>query len=270
MAKVHEAGEGRFRDGSLVGKDFAKLVGEAVGVGEDGVGGDFRVFWKQLWVTRPAHFNAAEEIGFRAGHAEEADRAPAQLVAEDLRVRLEADGGAAPVGCGADLGELAHRGAAREFLAIHSAVAGDFDLDVLGERIDDRDADAVQAAGGGIGLVREFAARVQRRHDDFEGGFLGEFRVGVDRDAPAVIGVGEEGVGGELDLDAVGVPGNGLVHRVVEHFGEEVVVGAFVSAADIHAGALTDGLKAFQDLDILGGIAGCASQQVIDGLELPG
>ncbi len=44
MAHVDEAGEGRFRDRGLVVEDFVQLVGEAVGVGEDGVGGDFRIF----------------------------------------------------------------------------------------------------------------------------------------------------------------------------------------------------------------------------------
>jgi hypothetical protein len=39
---------------------------------------------------------------------------------------------------------------------------------MLGQRVDDRDADAVQAAGGGIGLAGELAAGVQRGHDDFE------------------------------------------------------------------------------------------------------
>ncbi len=141
---------------------------------------------------------------------------------------------------------------------------------MLGERVDDRDADAVQAAGGGIGLVREFAARVERGHDDFEGGFPGEFRVGVDRDAAAIVGDGQVAVIGQLDLDPVGEARDGFVHGVVEDFGEEVVEGALVGAADIHAGTFADRFEAFQDLDILGGIGGGIGEEVVDGLELPG
>ncbi len=63
-------------------------------------------------------------------------------------------------------------------------------------------------------------------------------------------------VGVQLELDAAGVPGDRLVHGVVEHFGGEVVQRALVGAADIHAGAAAHRLEPFQDLDVLGGIAG--------------
>ena len=49
--------------------------------------------------------------------------------------------------------------------------------------------------------------------------------------------------------------GDGLVHGVVEHFGEEVVQRALVGAADVHARPLAHRLEAFQYLDVLGGIA---------------
>ena len=47
----------------------------------------------------------------------------------------------------------------------------------------------------------------------------------------------------------------GLVHRIVEHFGGEVVHGTFVRAADVHSGAAADRLEPLQHLDILGGVA---------------
>ena len=59
----------------------------------------------------------------------------------------------------------------------------------------------------------------------------------VDGNAAPIVGDAEIAVGGERDLDAVGMPGNGLVHAVVEHLGEEMVQGLLVGAADIHAGA---------------------------------
>ncbi len=51
-------------------------------------------------------------------------------------------------------------------------------------------------------------------------------------------------------------PGDRLVHGVVEHFGGEMVQRALVGAADIHAGPAPHRLEPFQDLDVLGGIAG--------------
>ena len=58
-------------------------------------------------------------------------------------------------------------------------------------------------------------------------------------------------------LDPVGVARDRLVHRIVEHFGGEVVERALVGAADIHAGAAADGLEPFQHLD-RGAIIGLA------------
>jgi DnaJ like chaperone protein len=48
----------------------------------------------------------------------------------------------------------------------------------------------------------------------------------------------------------LGVAGDGLVHGVVEDFGEQVVQGPLVGAADIHARPLADRLQAFQHLDV--------------------
>ncbi len=59
----------------------------------------------------------------------------------------------------------------------------------------------------------------------------------------------------ELELDAAGMAGDRLVHRIVEHFGDEVMERALVGAADIHTGTAADGLQPFEDLDILGRIA---------------
>ena len=59
----------------------------------------------------------------------------------------------------------------------------------------------------------------------------------IDRYAAAVVGDGQIAVVRELDLDARGVPGDRLVHGVVEHLREEVMHGLLVGAPDIHAGA---------------------------------
>ena len=75
-----------------------------------------------------------------------------------------------------------------------------------------------------------------------------------DRDAAAVVGDGQVAVGAEMHLDAVGVAGDRLVHRVVDDLGEEVVQRIGVGAADIHARAAPDRLQPLEDLDVGGGI----------------
>ena len=54
-------------------------------------------------------------------------------------------------------------------LLVDLAVAPDLEVEPLGQRVDDRDADAVQAAGDLVAVVVELAAGVQHRQDDFGG-----------------------------------------------------------------------------------------------------
>jgi hypothetical protein len=75
----------------------------------------------------------------------------------------------------------------------------DLDVQMFGQGVDDRDADAVQAARGLIGLAREFAARVQHGHDHLQRRLAGEFGVGIDRDAAAVVADRQIAVGVQID-----------------------------------------------------------------------
>jgi hypothetical protein len=72
----------------------------------------------------------------------------------------------------------------------------------------------------------------------------------LDRNAAAVVGDGEEAVLAQMHLDARGVAGDRLVHRVVDDFGEQVVQRRGVGAANIHAGPPPNRLKTFQHLDV--------------------
>jgi len=76
--------------------------------------------------------------------------------------------------------------------------------------------------------------------------------VRIDRNAPAIVGDGEEAVGPELDRDRLGMAGHGLVHGVVQHLGEQMMQRPLVGAADVHAGTLADRLQAFEHLDGVG------------------
>ena len=78
----------------------------------------------------------------------------------------------------------------------------------------------------------------------------------IDRDAAAVVGDGQKAVGAQFDLDEGGMPGQRLVHGVVDDFGEQMMQRLFVGAADIHAGAAAYRLEPFEHLDIGRGVAG--------------
>src|SRR5260221_5410869 len=98
---------------------------------------------------------------------------------------------------------------------------------------------------------------MEHRQDDLERRFAGEFGMRVDRDAAAVIAHGEGVVDAELDLDAAGMAGDRLVHRIVDDLGGEMMEGTLVGAADIHAGAPAYRLQPLEYLGVLCRIAPC-------------
>ena len=206
-------------------------------------------------VAPPADLDAAEEIGLGARHAVEGRRLELGLVAEDLRIGMEADRGAATIGDGAGILQFRLGLAARILLRPELLVARDLDPEPVGQRVDHRDADAVQPARGLVGVARELAAGMQRRQDDLERRGLGEFGMGVDRYAAAIVAYDDGAILVQLDLDAAGMAGHRLVHGIVEHFGGQMMQRPLVGAADIHAGPAAHRLEPFQHLDILGGIA---------------
>ena len=82
----------------------------------------------------------------------------------------------------------------------------------------------------------------------------------IDRHAAAIVGDAQKAVGLERHIDEGRMAGDGLIHRIVEHFGEEVVQRRLVRAADIHARPAADGLQPLQNLDRGGRIASLAGR----------
>ena len=99
----------------------------------------------------------------------------------------------------------------------------------------------------------------------FERGFVWIRRVRACRDAAAVVTHAHMAVFVQFDFDPCGVACNGFVHRVVDDFGDHVVQGAVVVAADIHAGAFADRLQPLKHFDRGGvvGLIGRAGQKII-------
>jgi hypothetical protein len=90
---------------------------------------------------------------------------------------------------------------------------------------------------------------MQRGHDDFERRLVLVLGMRIDGNAATVVSDGNVALGVERDLDEGGVAGYGLVHRVVDHFREEMVKRLVVGTADIHAGPAAHRFEAFEDLD---------------------
>src|SRR5277367_2859332 len=128
------------------------------------------------------------------------------------------------------------------------AFAPDFQIEPIGKRVDDGDADAVQAAGNFVGVAIEFSAGVQNGHDDFRGGlfFSG---VHVHGDAAAVVDYGDAVVFVHGDVDLIAESGHGFVHGIVHDFPDQVMQAHFAGGADVHRGTFADGFDAAENFD---------------------
>jgi hypothetical protein len=244
--KVLLAGE-ELGGGAFAGADLLlEVIAEAAGELEHGFGR--RLIRDQRGIALPADLDAGEQIGFGARELVE-PRGLEQHLAEDFHVGRERHRSAAPVGRGADLLDRPEGQALAEALAVEQPIACDFDYCIGGERVDHRHADAVQAAGGGVRLAREFAARMEHREDHLERRLVGKSWMRIDRHATAIVDDRQPVALLERDLDTIGMARHGLVHRIVEDLGGEVMERALVGAADIHAGAAPDRLQPFEHFD---------------------
>ncbi len=106
----------------------------------------------------------------------------------------------------------------------------------------------MQAAGVFVILVREFAARVQAREDQFHAtDFL--FRVHVHRHAAAVVRHLDEAIALHHHRDVLRVSGQRLVDAVVDDFLHEMIGTAGVG---VHARSPADRVESGQDFDGIG------------------
>ncbi len=152
--------------------------------------------------------------------------------------------------------ERRDRVAVGEFHGMLFAVAPDAKRQLRRQRVDHRDADAVQAAGHLVGVLVEFSAGVQLGHDDF-GRRHAFLLVDVGRNAAAIVAHRAGAVGIERHRHRARVAGERLVDRVVDDLVDHVVQArTVVGVADVHPGTLANRVEAFQDLDrfrVIGG-----------------
>ena len=137
------------------------------------------------------------------------------------------------------------------------AVAPDFHLELLGERVHAADADAVQAAGDLVVGGVELAASVQHGQHDLDGrhDLAGGQRLVVDGNAAAVVDDGDGVVDVDGDVDARGVASKRLVDGVVDDLIDEMMQAHLARRPDIHGRAQADRSEAFEDGDVFSGVA---------------
>ncbi len=145
------------------------------------------------------------------------------------------------------------------------AVAPDLDVELLRERVNAADADAVQAAGDFVGGGVEFAAGMKLGEHHLDGGH--HLAVGqghhVDGNAAAVIDDGDGVVDVNDDIDFFGVAGQRLVDGVVHHLIDQVMQAHLAGRADVHGRTEANCLKAFKDLDIFAGVVAVVAVIVV-------
>ncbi len=172
---------------------------------------------------------------------------------EDLPVRLEPDFRAAPLGFPGAL-ERRIGLAALVSLFEHLAVLPDFQFEPFGQRIDDRDADAVETARNGVGALFELAAGVQHGERHFRGGLLLR-GVHAGRNAAPVVDDGHAAVDMDRDLDRLAEAGHVFVDAVVDDFVDQMVQSVHAGAADVHRRPLPHRIETLEDFDLIRAVA---------------
>ncbi len=140
------------------------------------------------------------------------------------------------------------RNAAAIFLGPGVAFAPDLEIQMIGKRIDATHAYAVKAARDFVTVRIEFAAGMQFGHYDLSRGDA-FFLMNTYRNTAAVIGHRNRVVDVDDDVDLVGVPGESLVHGIVNNLVHQVMQPAFSGGANIHGRPETHCLQAFQNFD---------------------
>ena len=116
-------------------------------------------------------------------------------------------------------------------------------MQLFRQRVDHRDAHAVQTTRHLVGVAVELTAGVQHRHDDLGGGapFIW---MDVHRDTPAVIAYRDRAVGMDGDLDFAAVTGQGFIDGIIDHLEHHMMqAGPVIRIPDIHTGTLAYGIK---------------------------
>ena len=174
---------------------------------------------------------------------------------EHLRVGLEGDLGAGFVGFAHHLHFLGDV-APGKFHFVNFPVFVHPHPQPLGQRVDNRRAYAVEAAGDLVAAAAEFAAGVEHGVHHFQGRPSG-LGLDVHGDTPAVVGDGDGIAGIDGDGDVLAVAGQSLVDGVVHDLIDQVVQARGGGRADIHTRPLAHRLQTLQNLNLRAAVFLC-------------
>jgi hypothetical protein len=153
---------------------------------------------------------------------------------EHLGVGPEGDGGAGLLDGLLPSWDAWCRAPPTKSLGPHVAGVADLGLEPLRKGVDDGDTHPVQTTGDLVGALLELAAGVEGGEHRGYAGELGLLHL-VDRDAAAVVDHPDSSVGEKGDVDAGGVAGHRLVHRVVHDLPDQMMEAPGTGGSDVHA-----------------------------------
>ena len=143
-------------------------------------------------------------------------------------------------------------------LLVMVAIAVDFNNELLAQGVDHADTHAVQTARHLVALATKFTAGVQHGEHNF-GRALALVRarwIWVNRNTTAVVVDAATAIGQQGDVDAGAITSHGFVDGVVDNFPDQVMQASKTGGADVHAGALADGIEALKNLNVLSAVVG--------------
>ncbi len=153
----------------------------------------------------------------------------------------------------ADDMQIVYRVAPFKTLGIDMPVLGNFNFQPLGKRVYNGGTNAVQTAGNFIAAAAEFTARVQNSENN-RYRRQSCFFVNAGGNSAPVITHADHIIRQNFTLNMGADAGKRLVYRIINNFIHKVVKSPGPGGADIHARPFAHRLKAFQHLNILGGI----------------
>ncbi|MBA7601100.1 hypothetical protein ES703_08167 [subsurface metagenome] len=91
---------------------------------------------------------------------------------------------------------------------------------------------------------------MEHRHDQFQGWAL-FLLVNIDGYTTAVVGNGTAAILVKNNLYFIAVAGQGLIHRIVNHFINQMMKTTLTSIADKHGGAFTNGRETLKNRNLI-------------------
>ena len=175
--------------------------------------------------------------------------------AKNLVIGLKTNLGSASIGNPSTIFNRTLGNAAGKDLLVKLLAARHFHFTQFRQSIDDRNTDTVQTTGGLVHFRVEFTPRMQSGHDHFQSGFFGEFGMRINRNPASVIGHGQKPAVLKLNGNDAGMACDSFIHRIINHFGKQMMQCFFICTADIHTWAAADRLKTLQHFNGRSGIA---------------